>query len=115
MKFIKSYENISCDDVIKCIFDLNILDINVYKKLKEIGESRTNKLANELKKERSTIHRSLQKLTSCGLCIKKTNKIKKGGYYHTYLYTNDEKVKVNLESCLDKWYKTMKEIINDLK
>ena len=73
-----------CDDIIRCVFDFNDLDLNVYKKLKEEGESRADDLSQKLKKERSTVYRSLQKLTSCGLCIKKTNKITTGGYYHTY-------------------------------
>jgi predicted transcriptional regulator len=111
MKFIKSYENICCDDIIKCVFDLNILDLNVYKKLKEIGESRIEILAEKLKKDRSTIYRSLQRLSLCGLCIKKTNNIEIGGYYHTYLSVENNIAKKKIKSCIDSWYKSMKEIV----
>ena len=110
MKFIRSFENICCEDIIKCVFDLNVLDLNVYKKLKETGESTVDTLTKKLKKERSTIYRSLQKLTLCGLCIKKTNTIDTGGYYHTYLCT-DVKLAKKIESCIDTWYKSMKEMI----
>ncbi|MCJ2513661.1 MAG: ArsR family transcriptional regulator, partial [Candidatus Thermoplasmatota archaeon] len=79
MRFLDTSKNICCDDVIRCIFDFNKLDINVYKKLKEDGELKAQELAYKLKKERSTVYRSLQKLTKCGLCIKKTNKIDAGG------------------------------------
>ena len=51
MKFVKSTKNLSCSDVVSCVFDLNDLDLNVYKKLREIGESRTDTLAKKLKKE----------------------------------------------------------------
>lgn len=111
MKFIKSSKNLSCGDVISCVFDFNDLDLNVYKKLREVGESRTDLLAKKLKKERSTVYRSLQKLTICGLCTKKTKKIAKGGYYHTYSSIDTKIVQNKLESCIDEWYLSMKEII----
>ena len=110
MKFIKSFENICCDDVIQCIFDLNVLDLNVYRKLRDVGESRADDLAKRMDKERSTVYRSLQKLASCGLCIKKTNTIETGGYYHTYSCVDAKYVKKKTELCIDKWYKSMKEM-----
>lgn len=111
MKFIKTTKNLSCSDVISCVFDFNDLDLNVYKKLREIGESRTDTLAKKLKKERSTVYRSLQKLTICGLCIKKTKKIAKGGYYHTYSCIDTKNTQKKIETCIDEWYQSMKEII----
>ena len=112
MRFIDPSKNISCDDIICCIFDFNTLDIEVYKKLKEKGESKTQDLADILKKERSTVYRSLQKLTKCGLCIKKTNKINTGGHYHTYKSINPNLVKSKIESCINDWYILM---MNNLK
>ena len=111
MKFIKQSKNLSCGDVISCVFDFNDLDLNVYKKLREIGESRTDTLAKKLNKERSTVYRSLQKLTICGLCNKKTKKIAKGGYYHTYSCIDAKIAQNKVESCIDDWYRSMKEII----
>ena len=108
MRFLDTSKNICCDDVIRCIFDFNNLDINVYKKLKEDGELKAQELAYKLKKERSTVYRSLQKLTKCGLCIKKTNKIEAGGHYHTYECINSKLVKIKIESCINDWYKSMK-------
>ncbi|MEE8565682.1 MAG: helix-turn-helix domain-containing protein [Candidatus Thermoplasmatota archaeon] len=108
MRFLDTSKNICCDDVIRCIFDFNKLDINVYKKLKEDGELKAQELAYKLKKERSTVYRSLQKLTKCGLCIKKTNKIEAGGHYHTYESIDSKLVKIKIESCINDWYKSMK-------
>ena len=108
MRFLDTSKNICCDDVIRCIFDFNNLDINVYKKLKEDGELKAQELAYKLKKERSTVYRSLQKLTKCGLCIKKTNKIEAGGHYHTYECIDSKLVKIKIESCINDWYKSMK-------
>ena len=115
MKFIQSNQNICCDDVIQCIFNLNTLDLKVYKKLKQTGENRADKLAKQLNKERSTVYRSLKKLTCTGLCIKKTKTIKKGGYYHVYTCDDLKKTKEKLENCIDEWYKKMNNTIKELE
>jgi len=111
MRLIDSSKKICCDDVIKCIFDFNDLDLNVYKILKEDGELKAQDLSYKLKKERSTVYRSLQKLTKCGICIKKTNNINTGGHYHTYKCIDSKSVKLKIESCINDWYKSMKETI----
>lgn len=115
MKSIKSYENICCEDVIKCVFDLNSLDMTVHRNLKKMGETRADDLSKILDKDRSTIYRSLQKLTCCGICTKNTKTIETGGYYHTYKHNDDKKTKEALEKCIDNWYKQMKDTIKNLE
>jgi len=66
MKYLKPDQEICCNDIIQCIFDLNQLDIKIYKLLQEKKEVRPQTLTKKLKKERSTIYRSLQKLTCAG-------------------------------------------------
>jgi len=108
MKFIRSSNKICCDDVIKCVFDLNNLDIDVYNKLKKFGEMRADELAKKIEKDRSTVYRSLQRLTCCNLCLKETKNIDKGGYYHKYKCNDINEAKKELEKCIDKWYHQMK-------
>lgn len=115
MKFLSLNQNICCDDVIQCIFNLNSLDLTVYKTLKKTDELRADDLAKKLRKERSTVYRSLQKLTCAGLVTKKTKNIVKGGYYHTYKSNSDFKIKQKLENCIDEWYKKMKKTIKELE
>jgi predicted transcriptional regulator len=115
MKYLNLDQKICCNDVIQWIFDLNQLDITVYKKLRKAKEIRPQTLAKQLNKERSTVYRSLQKLTCAGLCIKKTNTIPSGGYYHVYTSKNSDEIQKNLEVCIDKWYKKMKITIKQLK
>ena len=115
MRFLDTTKNVCCDDVIRCIFDFNDLDLKVYKKLKEDGETTAQNLAAKLGKERSTIYRSLQKLTKCGICIKKTNYIKTGGHYHSYKNIDSKLFKTKVESCIDNLYKSMKETIKILE
>ena len=115
MKFLQPNQKICCNDVIQCIFNLNTLDITVYKKLKETKEARTDELAKKINRERSTVYRSLQKLTCSDLCIKKTNTLENGGYYHTYTCKDIKKTKEKLEKCIDEWYEKMKATIKELE
>ena len=114
MKFIKSFDNICCDDILKCVFDLNILDIDVYNQLKKSGEIRADKLAKKINKDRSTVYRSLQKLICCNLCLKEKKNIIKGGYYHIYRCNKSSEAKKELEECIDNWYHQMKNTIKQL-
>lgn len=114
MKFINPEKNICCNDVIQCVFDLNELDIKTYKKLREKKEIQATEIAKILKKERSTVYRSLQRLVCSGLCEKKTKTLKKGGYYHVYSPVKNNEAKKKINNCIDNWYKKMKDTIKEL-
>ena len=115
MKITDTNNYNTCEDIIKCIFELNELDIKVYKILQKTGEIRADEIAKELKKDRSTIYRSLQKLTCSKIIIKKTKNIEKGGYYHTYSCKDNNTTKQELEKCINNWYKQMKNTIKELE
>lgn len=103
-----------CDDAIKCVFNLNKLDLRVYKKLKELGPLRANELAKYLNRERSTVYRSLQKLSKCGICRKITKTLDQGGYYHVYKCDSIENIQKQALACLDSWYNNVKETLDTL-
>lgn len=105
----------TCDDIIQCLFSLNKFENAVLQKLHEKGSTRSDELAEELGKDRSTIHRALQKLLSCGLCYKETNTIPQGGYYHVYTAIPAEQIKKKAEDCIDLWYKNMKTALGDFE
>ena len=115
MKPIKINQNICCEDIIQCIFDLNKQDIIIYKELQKTGEANAQNLAKQLKKDRSTIYRSLQKLTCAKIITKNTKTLKQGGYYHTYQCNNTQETKKELEKCIDNWHKKMKNTIQEFK
>jgi len=114
MKIKTPTEPNTCEDILQCLYNLNELDLTVYQSLKKTGPIRADKLAQKLKKERSTIYRSLQKLNHCGICIKKTNTIEQGGYYHTYICNDLNDIKQSLDHCIDDWYHTLKKTIKNL-
>ena len=111
---MKAQAGFQCDDAVKCVFNLNNLDIIVYKTLKKQGTARADELADLIHKERSTVYRSLQKLMKCGMCIKKTEYIKKGGYYHIYKCCNSNEIKKSAEKCLENWYNAVKQTLSKL-
>ena len=115
MKFQKIESNMSCTDIVQCVFNFNKMDIEVYKKLQKLGETRANILSKHINRERSTVYRSLQKLTNCGLCDKKTKTIVSGGYYHIYSCKDAKTIKIQLENCIDEWYRSMKKIISNFE
>jgi len=96
MKFLSLNQNICCDDVIQCIFNLNSQDLTVYKTLKKTDELRAD-------------------VTCAGLVTKKTKNLVKGGYYHTYHSNSNFKAKETLENRIDEWYKKMKKTIKELE
>ena len=111
MKMNNPVNDVNCDNVMECIFNLNKADVEVYRKLKEIGSSRTEDIAKELHKDRSTVYRSLQKLVSCEICIKETKTIEKGGYYHLYCCANLDRIKDKMKRYVDEWYSHIEHIL----
>ncbi len=102
----------TCQDVIKCAYNLNDFEVDVYKRLAEKGPTRADELAELLGKERSTVYRSLQKLMSCGMCYRETKGIERGGYYHVYIAADRIELKKKLERCVEDWHSTLKEALS---
>jgi len=104
MKMKKQYQQVNCNNIMQCIFDLNKADIEVFKTLNTLGKSRVEAISKKLKKDRSTVYRSLQKLVSCEICIKETKTIEQGGYYHIYCCTDIKAIKQKMKRYVDEWY-----------
>jgi len=113
MRFLDINKPLCCDDMIQCIFNLNNLDLKVYHIIKEKKEQKISNIAQILKKDRSTIQRSIKRLISCGLFKKKINKLSKGGYFYTYQLNEDKIIKQKIEKCIDKWYIKMKKLLKE--
>lgn len=103
----------NCLDILNCLSDINHSDVEVYQTVKKDGTCDVEHVAQKLNKERSTIYRSLQRLSKSGLCIKKTKTLSKGGYYHIYSCNKLTHVKNQMRSCVDEWYTHMKEKLKD--
>lgn len=108
-------EDIDCDNVLKCMFNLSELDERILSVLKEGDEYRSNELAEKLERDQSTVYRSLEKLVSCGLLYKEKQTIRKGGYYYLYSARPTDKIKEEATSCLENWYSEVKGAIDQLE
>ena len=106
MKYIPSEDKVECSDIFHFLLDLNELDMEVYRYL-SADTKRADELAEKIGKDRSTIHRSLQKLISCGLCRRKRHLLKGGGHYYVYTVVPPDVVKETIKSCINTWYDKM--------
>lgn len=102
----------SCQDLMKCAYNLNEFELGVYKRLSEAGPVRADDLAKLVGKERSTVYRALQKLMSCGICYRETKSLGRGGYYHVYIAIDRTELKKRLEQCIENWHDKMRQALS---
>ena len=85
-------ESATCRDIFEYFFDLSPSDINVLYLL-ETGKPETvDDIALRLKRDRTTVFRSLQRLVRSELVSKRKQCMEKGGHYYSYLRINPEKI-----------------------
>lgn len=72
-------ESFRYEDAVKCTFGLNSLDLEIYKKVSVHGPITTEELGEIVKRERSTVYRSLQNLIACGIAYRKKKSIEGEG------------------------------------
>ena len=99
--------NMDCKEVMSCVFDVSMKEIELYKFLVGKDEMKVEEIAKALSKDRSTIQRSLKKLMECMLVERKKKIIGKGGYYYTYKAIPPSEAKSFVKVCLEEWYKKM--------
>ncbi len=100
-----------CDDILQCVLSLNPLEVTSYKTLVKKGPMKAEELGALLGKDRSTAYRCLKRLILCGICIKETHYMKKGGHYHIYAAVPPLTVKTKLKEHTEDWYQHMCEAI----
>ena len=108
-------ENINCVDLVRCIFNLNETDILILKSIPE-NEGRSIKdITNIIKKDRSTIHRSLEKMVSCNICYKERKSGKNRGFIDYYYAISEKELIRRAEKNLDDCYIKIKKMLSELK
>ena len=95
-------KNASCNDLLCAVYNLNPVDLEIFYLLAGGSSASLDDLAQRMKRDRSTVHRSLQKLVGNQLCYKETRTIKDGGYYHIYSAVEISKVKAEAEHRVDE-------------
>lgn len=88
----------NCTMILSCLYDLNEGDILVMKALAAAPESTLDDIAEAVSRDRTTVYRSLSKLLSLGMCLRKKKGIRGGGYYHVYTLVDTERIARRVES-----------------
>ena len=106
--------NFDCIDLIKYIFNLNDTDIRVLKSFSGDKGNTIAGISKKLKKDRSTIHRSLEKLISCRICYKERKSGKIRGFVDYYYRIPLKEIYKKSEKKLDQCYTKIKKMLSEL-
>lgn len=97
-----SYNKSPTDELLECVLGMNDLDIECYKKIRDMEPTWTNELSNELDKDESTVHRSLSRLSDSGLIIEERVPYEGGGYKHEYTIEDTEIVSRRMRNIISE-------------
>ncbi|HUS99053.1 MAG TPA: hypothetical protein VMY59_01885 [Candidatus Thermoplasmatota archaeon] len=107
-------DDFTCLDLIRCMFNLKETEIRVLRSIDTKGKT-VVQLSKTLQKDRSTIHRSLEKLLACNLCYKQRKSGKKRGFLDYYFSVPEYEILTKAEKNLDSCYTKMKQILQEIK
>ena len=105
----------SCFDVIGCLFNLRETDVLVLQLLSMKNGKTIAEIAHKLKKDRSTIHRSLEKLLSSHLCFKERKSGKTRGFADYYFRLPEHEILRVTEKNLDACYSKIKKMLHSIE
>ena len=107
-------EDLECETLLECLYDLNELDRKCFDVLADSAEPLTvDQLADTVNRERSTVYRSVQRLFTTGFVKKAQRNYDEGGYYHVYSVVNTENISCDMYRTLNRWYTKMDQLIGD--
>jgi predicted transcriptional regulator len=91
--------NSTAKDLFIYLYDLSPLDADLFFTLmKNKKPMILEELAKKIKRDKSNVFRSVQKLVNSGICIKETRTLKDGGYYHVYSAVDTKTFKMETEN-----------------
>ena len=93
----------TCRDVLKCIFGLGEVEIEIYRGLLRSGPSRIEALRSKISRDKSTLYRALQRLVEAGLVDRTIKNLKGGGQFHEYSAVPPEEIRKRVHACMDDW------------
>ena len=104
---------LTCHDLVKCIFNLNRTEASVLRVLPEEDGRTAGDVAGDLKKDRSTVYRALEKLVSVGLAYKERRGGESRGFSNVYYRVPEKELFRKAEKSLDECYSRIKQILAD--
>lgn len=103
----------TCQDLLTCLYNLKPTDTEIFFQVATNQDATIDKIAAIVNRDRSSVHRCLQKLVTAGLVHKQTKTIKGGGYYHIYIAEEPEKIKQDARRKVKEITKTLHKLIDN--
>ena len=104
---------IELKNLIKCSFELNKTDYNIFVFLMSKEEDMTtNKIARYLGLDRTTVQKSIRRLTEKELVLRTQKNLKKGGYIFIYSIKDKKVIKERMSEIVKKWHDNVQKEIS---
>lgn len=106
----------TCKNLLECLYNLSPSDLDILVALFRSKEPLTLEvISRQLRKDKGTIFRSLQKLVSIGFSVKESRNLRNGGQYHTYRATSIDRMERVTELRLKEIQKSLSRLIKRFK
>lgn len=102
----------TCTDLLTCIYNLNSIEASMFYDLVKNGPATLDDVARWVSRDRSTVHRGLQKLVGAGLVYKEVKGLTAGGYCHVYRAVEIQKIKADAEAKVNEICDGLKRLID---
>ncbi len=103
------------NDVMRCVFKIKDYEIEVYFYLLDHPGSAIAEVSESLKKDRSSIQRSLQTLMDKGMIERKFRVLGAGGFTYIYNAVPIEETKLIMNRELNVWYQMMGQLVTSFE
>ena len=108
-------DKFTCSELVQCVFNLSDTDLRVFVTASEKEGITVNQIGRLLKKDRSTVYRSLEKLIACNICYKERKSGPTRGFVDYYYTIAVKEVFKKAEQRLDTCYLKLKKIMQEDK
>jgi predicted transcriptional regulator len=106
----------TCKNLLECVYNLSSSDIDILIVLLRSKEPLTLEiLSKQMRKDKGTVFRSLQKLVSIGFCVKENRNLRGGGQYHIYRTVSIDMIERATEHRIKEIQKSLSKLIRRFK
>lgn len=106
----------TCKNLLECVYNLSSSDIDILIVLLRSKEPLTLEiLSKQMRKDKGTVFRSLQKLVSIGFCVKENRNLRGGGQYHIYRTASIDMIERATEHRIKEIQKSLSKLIRRFK
>ena len=102
----------SCTELLTCLYNLKQIDMEILYETARREQSTLDEIAECVKRDRSTVHRSLSKLVSLNLVYKRIRTLKDGGYYHVYMIAEESQIKKQVNLRVNEIIESLRQLVD---